>query len=379
MIEFSKACVHDFSAKDDKDALLMPYYDTSDPRYFDKGKKKMAEDKNEHFYASDGAKTWIELLRKTALFDKKTGKSLLSQTQRNFRKEREDSKQTDIFHTPILDMPCKDDYGLMDINPFGLGKRPRFSTITYDLNDSKITVTGSGEYGLATIFDYDIVIFMVSHLVRQMNKLKNDVERGVKNPKLPPRIMHVNVSDLFKYIEIEDGGYQHKALLSKLQRLKGTLVEIEKNLDKSTRRVGSLSLIGDYAIISKTKTGNISSFELEVPRWIYDGVVRQGDPTVLTLCDEYMLIKNGYHKFLARIARKSAGEDSWDWNIRHLYERSGTPQTLKDFQRDIKKSIDDLKEDPIKEYTIIYKETGKGRKKDLDIYISKTVVDPIKK
>lgn len=125
MIEFSKACVHDFSAKDDKDALLMPYYDTSDPRYFDKGKKKMAEDKNEHFYASDGAKTWIELLRKTALFDKKTGKSLLSQTQRNFRKEREDSKQTDIFHTPILDIPCKDDYGLMDINPFGLGKRPR--------------------------------------------------------------------------------------------------------------------------------------------------------------------------------------------------------------------------------------------------------------
>jgi len=27
MIEFSKACVHDFSGKDDKDALLMPYYD----------------------------------------------------------------------------------------------------------------------------------------------------------------------------------------------------------------------------------------------------------------------------------------------------------------------------------------------------------------
>lgn len=111
-----------------------------------------------------------------------------------------------------------------------LEKDQGYSTITYDLNDSKITVTGSGEYGLATIFDYDIVIFMVSHLVRQMNKLKNDVERGVKNPKLPPRIMHVNVSDLFKYIEIEDGGYQHKALLSKLQRLKGTLVEIEKNL-----------------------------------------------------------------------------------------------------------------------------------------------------
>ncbi|GFO75226.1 hypothetical protein BPLS_P2313 [Bathymodiolus platifrons methanotrophic gill symbiont] len=42
MIELSKACVKQL---DIKDAVLMPYYDTSDPRYFDKGKKKMADTK----------------------------------------------------------------------------------------------------------------------------------------------------------------------------------------------------------------------------------------------------------------------------------------------------------------------------------------------
>ncbi|TXK93931.1 hypothetical protein BMR07_16530 [Methylococcaceae bacterium CS1] len=38
-------------------------YDTSDPRYFDKGKKKMAENETEkeYFYASDGARTWVLL------------------------------------------------------------------------------------------------------------------------------------------------------------------------------------------------------------------------------------------------------------------------------------------------------------------------------
>ena len=48
MIELSKACVKQL---DIKDAVLMPYYDSSDPRYFDKrkkfgkGKKKMADTK----------------------------------------------------------------------------------------------------------------------------------------------------------------------------------------------------------------------------------------------------------------------------------------------------------------------------------------------
>jgi hypothetical protein len=81
------------------------------------------------------------------------------------------------------------------------------------------------------------------------------------------------------------------------------------------------------------------------------------------------LIKNGYHKFLARIARKSAGEDTWNWNIMHLYERSGTQQSVREFKRDIKKAINDLKKDPIKEYEITYTEKGKGRNKDLNIHI----------
>lgn len=36
MIELSKACVNQFETKD---AVLIPYYDRSDPRYFDKRKK----------------------------------------------------------------------------------------------------------------------------------------------------------------------------------------------------------------------------------------------------------------------------------------------------------------------------------------------------
>ena len=327
------------------------------------------EQQEARYYPSDGAETWIQLLKNTALFDRKTGKPLLSQRNSNYRKDREDSKQTDLFCPPLLDIPYKDDYGLMDINPFGLGKRPRFTPIVYDLKDVKITVTGSGEYGLATIHDYDIVIYMISHLARQMNEVKFKVEEGMQNPRLPQRNMRVNVADLFKQLKIEDGGKQIALLKAKLQRLKGTNIEIVKKLGKITRRDGSLSLIGDYEIISNTKTGHISEFSLEIPKWIYAGVVSINDPTVLTLSDDYMLLKSGYHKYLARIAKKSAGENCWDWKIEDLHVRSGTTQRLYTFKQDIKKAIDKLKDEPLKDYDIVYKEIGIGKKSKMSIFI----------
>jgi hypothetical protein len=46
MIELSKAYVKDFKATGDEDALLFPYYDTSDPRYFDRNVRKISHTKN---------------------------------------------------------------------------------------------------------------------------------------------------------------------------------------------------------------------------------------------------------------------------------------------------------------------------------------------
>lgn len=320
----------------------------------------------EQSFASDGAGTWAELNRNTALYNATSGKFFLAKKNKNLDSKSK-SEQEKVLHVSMADIPAKDDLNLMDVSIFGLSSRPRFTPIEHNLKDAKITVIGSQKYGLATIHDYDLVIFMISHLVRQMNGLKYMLDKGDENPRLPPRIMRVNVSDLFRQLQIPSGGSQQKALKSKLQRLKGTIIEIDKKHDKSTRRFGSFSLIGDFTIISETAKGNISIFEIEIPRWIYDGVVRKTEPTVLTLCDDYMHIKNGYHKWLARMARKSAGKRSWTWSIEQLYQRSGTTQSLNDFQRDIKKSIDTLAKNPIKEYEISYQWILQHGEKDLKI------------
>ena len=338
-------------------------------------KNTSEEEKSENLvYASEGALTWQELLRNTALLAAgENGAKQVRSSSRNFRKYDDDAQGTlDFMASTMVDVYYKDDTSLMDISPFGLARQPRSKPIKYDLKDAHICVTGNAEYGMATIHDYDIVIFIASHLNAQMNELKKRVKAGEKNPKLPPRKLRCYTTDVLDYIKVSKGGKQYRDLKDKLRRLRGTYIEVEKKMQGGFRREGSFSLIGDWEIISETKSGKIAELSLGIPDWIYDGIVRQADPTVLTLCDGYMLLKSGYHKFLARIAKKSAGENSWNWTLEQLYDRSGSSQPIKDFRCDLIKALESLKKDPIPEYHFTWKETGSGRKKGLQVSIRST-------
>ena len=322
-------------------------------------------------YASDGAERWIDLLKNTRVLEA-TGR-LKAPSQSNYREEPESSKQPDFFRTPVVDLSHKDDVNLMDFTPFGLGKTPRFDTIEYKLTNCTARVYGSTEHGLATVYDYDIVIFMISQLANQMNDVRQRIETGEDNPELPNRRMHVYASDMLEGIKRPQGGNQQSELTQRLQRLKGSVIELHGK-EGTKRRLGTFSLIGDFSITKDTKTGKISEFFIDIPEWIYDGVVRVSHPSVVNLSENYMLLKSGYHKFLARMAKKSAGEGQWEWKVETLYERSGSKQPMAQFKRDIKESIDKLQKDPLKGYEVTYREEGqgKGNRKALKIKFKKT-------
>jgi plasmid replication initiation protein len=343
-----------------------------------------SDDDKRILYASDGALTWQELLTNTALLSAgDDGKKLLSkQKVNNFRKYEENPQsQFDFFNASMVDISYKDDISLMDISPFGIGKKPRTAPIEYDLRDALVKVTANAEYGMATIFDYDIVIYMASHLNAQMNDLKRKVTAGEKNPHLPPRKLRVYTSEMFDHLKIDQGGKQYDNLKQKLRRLRGTNIEVDKKIDGGLRREGSFSLIGDWEILSETKSGRIAELTIGYPDWIYDGIVRESDPTLLTQVDDYMLLRYGMHKWLARLAKKSAGMNSWKWTLEQLYERSGSSQPLKNFRIDLIDALEKLKEDPIPEYKFLWEESdtgkyqrrGKGRpKKDFMLTIVAT-------
>ena len=317
-------------------------------------------------FASDGAENWIDLLRNTAILEA-GGK--ITKSQSTYFPAPEEDKQGDFFRTPILEVAYKDDMSLMDFNPFGLGKKPRFEPIEYKLNDSLVTVSGSNKHGIATIYDYDIVIFMMSHLAQQMNDVKRRIEAGEENPPLPNRKMHVYASDMFDAFGEEQGGRQMKSLEARLQRLTGTMVEIKEKKKSTRRKSGGFPLIGGFQIVKNTKTKQISEFYIDIPAWIYDGIVRPAQPTVLSLAGDYFQIRSGLHKFISRMAKKSAGRTEWHWPIETLHERSGSTQPLADFKRDMKKAIDKLKSDPLQDYEVWYVEgEAVRRRRPMEVY-----------
>lgn len=50
------------------------------------------------------------------------------------------------------------------------------------------------------------------------------------------------------------------------------------------------------------------SVSIDIPQWVYDGVVRVDNPTVLTLPKDYFLLDQGNHRFLHRLCRRAAGK-----------------------------------------------------------------------
>jgi plasmid replication initiation protein len=314
-------------------------------------------DNEKEKYLSDGANTWSDL---EAAHNNIKSPELAAQLKRitkHYRKPPKNDKQLDIFSPSLSDVSTKDDISLMDIAVFGLGRKPRFDPIEYDLNDAHIVVQGGTKCGMATIFDYDIFLYMVSYLTHEMNQIREDVKKG-HEAYLPPRIIKPPVCDLLKYCRRDDGGENYKQLEAALERLSTTKISIKKKSSKK-RRAGMFSLIGDYKIITETRTGNISELLINIPDWVYDGIVRLENSTVLTLHEDYFLLSQGYHRFLHRLARKAAGKSEAIYGIEKLYERSGSNRIFRSWKADIKKAINDLKDNPLPDYNVIWEEKGK--------------------
>lgn len=79
-------------------------------------------------------------------------------------------KQVDLFLDSMIDAPIKDDQNLMEFPFFSLQKQPNLSVLTYERDDIFIEVS-PGIKGLATIWDKDILLYVVTKL-NEMNRTR---------------------------------------------------------------------------------------------------------------------------------------------------------------------------------------------------------------
>jgi len=252
-----------------------------------------------------------------------------------------DEAQLSFFVPSIHDAPIKDDFNLMDIAPFALSKTTGEGVIRYELKDSIITVEGGAEVGLATAYDYDIVINMISHLAEATRLYRVEEAKGLR-PSLPPRTYRPTASEILRFCRRELGGQQYLDLERALDRLQATRIKIT-NLagDKGSRReTEAFPLIGRYKVVSRTKMDRIDLVEIEIPNWVYQGVVKtKGTPSILTLNPDYFLITRPIAKFIYRLARKAAGQATAKYSITELHKRSGSKLPRHKFKQAIEEIV----------------------------------------
>lgn len=260
--------------------------------------------------------------------------------------------QLSLFVPAIYDAAVKDDLHLMDIAPFSISKNRRTTMLRYELNDCVVTVDGSAEHGLATVFDYDIFLHMMSYLAEETRRYRIDESKGLR-PSLPPRVYRPSAAHILKFCRRSSGGQQYKNLEAALDRLAGTRLKVVPLQGGKRREVVNVPLIDKYRVVSATANGHIDHVEIYIPTWVYDTVVREkGVPQILTLNPDYFLISLGLGRMVYRLARRAAGRNEARYSITEIHKRSGSPQALPQFTQMLKQLVAHSKLVPFPDYDL---------------------------
>ncbi len=268
--------------------------------------------------------------------DQKRAEDATAASKQRLRKPPAGDAQADFFVPSLYEVAAKDSFSIMDVAVFRLSKRDkrRADIIRYELPDGLVEVS-AGAYGMATVWDYDIVLMAISHLAEALNR-----HRKIGGP-LPTRVFRPHPSEILKFCRMSDGGRQYEAIEGAIDRLRTTVIKNIRTIKGRQRSAWAPEgLIAEGSrTVSDTSTGRVTEVEIVIPSWIYDEVVKTEKPEILTMHRDYFLLEGGIARFLYRLARRAAGRTSAEWLFRTLYERSGSTGTFKEFSRSLRTLI----------------------------------------
>lgn len=256
----------------------------------------------------------------------------------SIRKPPVGDEQPDFFVPTLYDVGTKDSRSIMDVAVFRLSKKDRRAgeVIHYALPDGHVTVS-AGAAGMASVWDYDLVLMAVSHLTESMNRYREG--RGEK----PGRVLRPHVADVLKFCRRADGGKQKDDLVETCIRLNTTHVAVQRIKKGKNGRTVTVdegeSLISRYKII-KSETGKPEYIEIELADWMFREITEGKNPDVLTVHPDYFLIDPGIGRFVYRLARRAAGKGQAKWSFKTIFERSGSTGTFKKFTFTLRKLIE---------------------------------------
>lgn len=231
----------------------------------------------------------------------------------------------DFFIAEILDWALKGDRHSMEHPMFSLSKTPDRHIRHYEHNGISVTIAPSA-YGLANIWDKDILLYCISVLMEGINQGR-EISRTVR----------LTAYNLLVTTNRTTGGRSYDELKSALERLRGT--SITTNISTNgTRQTRGFGLIDNWEIVERSQTnGRMLAVEITLNKWLYNAVLAC---EVLTLNRDYFRLSGGLERRLYELARKHCGNQAkWKIGIELLHKKSGSRATLIKFREILKRVV----------------------------------------
>jgi plasmid replication initiation protein len=266
--------------------------------------------------------------------------------------------QLEIFTVNAVDPPWRDNRDAMEY-PFLSLQKGRTKPIKFRKGNISLAVHSPAEFGLASIWDWDLIIFAASHL--------NDaIEAGLKPS---PRIRFVPY-DCLRQLGRSTGGKDYKELAQSIRRLRVTTVITNIRLDDEAGEEQPFAWLTWYSIPKRYTRSAMTPespdgepdparpWEIELPPWLYNAILRRRD--ILAVHPDYFRLTGGLERWLYRLARKAVPDKAEvpaiHFRMDTLHQQSGTTRPLRNFAVDIRKMAEGQ---PLPEYGIRIDRDGK--------------------
>jgi plasmid replication initiation protein len=232
-----------------------------------------------------------------------------------------------LFAASFADIPIRDQRDTMERPFFSLAKKPRLTPIQYQVGNVWVEVSANSQFGMATIWDADILIWASTQITEALDS-------GLR----PSRTIQFHPYNLLRSIRRSAGGADYQRLRAALERLTHTAVRTNIRA-RGQKKFASFHWLESWTETIDEVSGEPCGMTITLPDWLYSGVIERGG--VLTIHQDYFLLTGGIERWLYRVVRKHAGnqETGWSFTMKQLHEKSGSTARLSDFAIDIRQVV----------------------------------------
>lgn len=248
------------------------------------------------------------------------------------------SDQLELFVAELIDVSPKSDITSMEYPIFALSKHPDTETFRYEnpASGAWIEILPSSA-GRATIFDKDLLIYVISQIAEAMNRGRNTGRR-----------VRFNAYDYMISTGRDTSGREYLRVHDALARLRGTTFKSNVSANGELNQRGAVFGLIDDAEVNMVN-GRMTSIEVTLAERLYTAI---SDKRLLTYSRDYFQLTSPNERRMYEICRKHCGRQAiWKIGVEKLYEKFGTRGELREFRRTLKKMA---LTQPIPDYVLNY-------------------------